>query len=474
MDEKTEDILKKLPQTGAFFDTARICEIRKIFGDGQTKVLLKDIIAEIRQKVISGKIFEIPSENSIVVELEKRLQKFFSPDSRRAINATGILLHTGLGRAPFSMESVAETKVFSGYSVLQVDINSGKRSLREAKIEKMLIELTGCEAATVVNNNAAATMLILNTLSNRKECIISRGQLIEIGGEFRMPDVMKKSGAKMKEVGTTNRTHLKDYAAALTEKTGAIIHVHTSNYRVRGFHSTPSVREIRKILDAHPSVKLIDDLGSGALVRLLQFGLPDEPLIKDSLEAGSDVVCFSGDKLICGPQSGIICGKKEIITAIRKNSFARMFRVCKMTLAVLEKTLEHFLNGTYKDKIPFYQMMAMDLETLRLRAEKLADKIKKISGIKICVEKDFSYVGSGSIPDEGIPSYIVKISGDEKTKTRFNAEHIASGLRMEVPAIFCRINKNSICLDMRSLFPADYEYLFENLSGIIENLKFEA
>jgi L-seryl-tRNA(Ser) seleniumtransferase len=464
MKDNKENLLKKLPQLGVLLEKHAVAGIKRKFGIGMTKLFLREIISETREKILKGKLSGMPSEKDFFSAVEKKLLIVTSPDGRKAINATGILLHTGLGRAPFCDEAVEQMKIFSGYSILQTDLGSGKRSLREEKIEKMLIELTGCEAATVVNNNAAATMLILNTLAEGKEAIISRGQLIEIGGEFRMPDVMEKSRSVIREVGTTNRTHLKDYEKAISENTGAVIHVHTSNYRVRGFTGTPKVCELRKLLDKHPGIPLIDDLGSGALVPLSQFGLPDEPLVADSLAAGADVVCFSGDKLISGPQSGIICGKREIIERIRKNPYARMFRICKMTVAALEATLIHFINGTYRESIPLYKMLSTDMKDLNSRAKKLAGKFSRMKNIRASVENDFAYIGSGAIPDEGIPSVILRISQPEKNDF---AETASKALRNNIPAVFCRINDNSLVFDMRSLLNDDYEYLEKHLLDIM-------
>lgn len=465
MKSDKENLLEGLPQLGMLLEKPALAAVKAKFGTGMTKLFLREAISEARDKILKGRLNAPISDKQLIGETVKKLSRASSPEGRRAINATGILLHTGLGRAPFCDEALAQMQVFSGYSILQTDLDSGKRSLREEKIEKMLVELTGCEAATVVNNNAAATMLILNTLSENKEAIVSRGQLIEIGGEFRMPDVMQKSHAILREVGTTNRTHLKDYDAAINENTGAVIHVHTSNYRVRGFTGTPKVRELRRLLDKHPGIPLIDDLGSGALISLAQFGLPDEPLVTDSLAAGADVVCFSGDKLICGPQSGIICGRKAIVDRIRKNPYARMFRICKMTVAALEATLIHFINGTYKEKLPLYRMLSEDMKSLKKRGVKLAGRLSKNKSIKVSVEDDFAYIGSGAIPDEGIPSVILRISrpGDGGF-----SETASKTLRNNIPAVFCRINDNSLVFDMRTLMNDDYEYLDKHLHEIIK------
>jgi L-seryl-tRNA(Ser) seleniumtransferase len=353
------------------------------------------------------------------------------------------------------------------YSLLQADLASGKRSLREEKIERMLIQLTGCEAATVVNNNAAATMLILNTLAAGKKVILSRGQLIEIGGEFRMPDVMARSSVIMQEIGTTNRTHLKDYEKAIDENTGALLHVHTSNFRVRGFSGTPDIKELCGLAKKY-NLPVIDDLGSGALVPLSRYGITDEPLVSDSIKAGSSVICFSGDKLINGPQAGIICGKKEFIQNIRKNPFARMFRVCKLTLAALEATLVHFVNGTQGEALPFYKMLTISVQNLEKRAKLLADLTGKVKGVKAKIIDDVSYVGSGSLPDEGIPTKVVCVSFDNANGSKKSIEEIAICLRLNVPSVFCRVKDDALYFDMRTLFDKEEREIADALSSVMK------
>jgi len=344
---------------------------------------------------------------------------------------------------------------------LQASLESGDRSLREEKIQRMLVELVGCEAATIVNNNAAATMLILNTLAKGKEVIISRGQLIEIGGSFRMTEVMGQSGAVLREVGTTNRTHLRDYEQAINENTGAIIHVHTSNYRIRGFTGTPEVKELCE-LGRRRSMPVIDDLGSGAIVPLKEFGISDEPLVRDSIAAGSEVVCFSGDKLICGPQAGIICGKKGWIERIRKNPFARMFRVCKLTLAAMEATLPHFLNGTFREGIPFYRMLARKVEDLAKDAEGVVEGLKGIEGLSAGIGDDVAYVGSGSIPDEGVASRVVRIA-----HLKIAADEVGRRLRMGIPSVFGRLQDRQVVLDMRTLLAGEVEMVVEAVKNAV-------
>ena len=459
--ENNKELLRKIPSISKFIESPQGKKLCRKYGDGFTKYTIKKQLDKLRSGILDGKLQEVPSLKELSATVEKEVLRMTTPEGRKAVNATGILLHTALGRAPYADNARDALSIFNGYLILQVGLEDGKRCKRDGNIEGMLCELTGCEAATVVNNNAEATMLVLNTLSKSKEAVISRGQLVEIGGSFRIPDVMKQSGAKMHEIGTTNRTHLKDYTSAVNDKTGAIVHVHTSNYRVRGFSGTPDIKEICELRKKEfPDIPVVDDVGSGALVPLSEFGLSDEPLVKDSIQAGTDIACFSGDKLISGSQCGIICGKKELVEKIRKNAFARMFRVDKMTLAVLESTLIHFINGTYRKNIPFYRMLGETLTVLEKRAKKIGKSLKGISGIKTEVIDGAACVGSGSIPDEDIPDKVLKVSfNDESVKL----EKIACELRNNIPSIFARISDNSLQFSMRTLLPGDDEILTKAL-----------
>ncbi len=445
MDDSAAKLLRALPAVGDFLGSEHGQALIEEFGEGVVKWQLRAALEELRTDIRDGKITAPVGLSELAGRLRVPLLRLSDPAARRAINATGILLHTGLGRAPLCPAAIAAISVAGGYTPLQASLESGDRSLREERVQAMLQALAGCEAATVVNNNAAATMLILNALSAGKETIISRGQLIEIGGSFRMTDVMAQSGAVLREVGTTNRTHLRDYEAAITEQTAAIVHVHTSNYRIRGFASTPSIAELVALGRKH-KLPVIDDLGSGAIVPLHEWGISDEPLVKDSLAAGADVVCFSGDKLICGPQAGIICGRKSHIERIRKNPYARMFRVCKLTLAGLEATLGEFINGTFRENIPFYKMMARNVSELERDARDLASALDGIPGLSVAVGEDLSYVGSGSIPDEGLPTRVVRIRSVE-----ISAGELARRLRMGIPSVFGRLADGELVMDVRTL-----------------------
>ncbi|MGE5609516.1 MAG: L-seryl-tRNA(Sec) selenium transferase [Bacillota bacterium] len=456
MDGSAGELLRAIPSVGELLASESGRSLAEEFGAGMTKFELRGMLDELRGQIRAGKIQQIDPEH-LTRNLRQRLIRLTRPIGRQAINATGIMLHTGLGRAPLCREAIEAMATGVGYSVLQASLDTGDRSLREEKIQRMLIELTGCEAATVVNNNAAATMLVLNTLAVGKEVIISRGQLIEIGGSFRMPDVMAQSGAILREVGTTNRTHLRDYESAINEQTGAIIHVHTSNYRVRGFAGTPDIRELCE-LGRKRNVPVIDDLGSGAIVPLHEFGISDEPLVKESIAAGVELACFSGDKLICGPQAGIICGRSASVQKIRKNPFARMFRVCKLTLAGLEATLPHFINETYRQAIPFYRMLSRTAEELAADAEQVAGALRELGDLSVTVDDDVAYVGSGSIPDEGVPSKVVRL-----THRRMAADELGRRLRQGIPSIFARLQDRMLVLDMRTLLPRETGIVVEGI-----------
>ncbi len=446
--------LRSLPSVGKVLDNPALQPAIKCAGKNLFKCLLNDYLGKIREGLVSGKLVHF-NYDKLIDEISFSVNSICDNSMREVINATGILLHTGLGRSALSNVAVGSITAAAKYTPVQSDPVTGKRSLRESKVEVLLKELTGAEAVTVVNNNAAATMLVLNTLAKDKEVVISRGQLVEIGGAFRMPDVMTMSGAIMKEIGTTNRTHLSDYRNAFDENVGALMHVHTSNYRLRGFGGTPDISEIVS-LAKELGLYSIDDLGSGALVSLEKWGVESEPLIKDSITAGVDLCCFSGDKLIGGAQSGIICGKYEHIEKIRKNPFARMFRVDKLTLAALEATLAIWVNGEYEEKIPLYKMLCTSKQILKNRAMELSSKISGKIFAEISIEESEAYIGSGSLPDSGIKSWAVSL----KFKN-IEAEQGAQILRKN--GVFSRVRAGRVWLDMISLLDGHFDLLVHRI-----------
>lgn len=396
------------------------------------------------------------SPAAVMLRVKSALDAQAAASLRRAINATGVIIHTGLGRAvlaPPAREAILS--VLEGYSTLATDIESGKRGDRDAHLNGLICQLTDAEASTVVNNNAAATVLILNTIAKDKEVIVSRGQLVEIGGSFRMPDVMRMSGAILREVGTTNKTHLRDYEEAISDRTGAILRVHHSNYRIVGFAEEPGIEDL-VALGRKDSLPVIDDLGSGALVDLSLFGLEPEPLVQASIRAGATVACFSGDKLIGGPQSGIIVGQAETIARIKKNPLKRAFRVGKLTIAALEATLKLFLNPDELPRNhPVYTMLAYTPADLRRRARRLERSLKKATDTaRITVESGESQVGSGSVPAEFLPTTLLCLR-----PLRISADDLARRLRRSHPPVFARVQKDAVWLDLRTVLPSEDSWL---------------
>jgi L-seryl-tRNA(Ser) seleniumtransferase len=447
------DLLRKLPSVDSLLNTEKSVVLIAKYG--------RDVVVDSARKVVEGLRSAILkegkeslaedtlSQESILKEIETHLQNAFSPSLVRAVNASGVVLHTGLGRAVLPKDAQdAIDEVIEGYCTLATDVETGRRGHRDVHLDDLLCEITGAEAATVVNNNAAATMLILNTMASGKEVIVSRGQLVEIGGAFRMPDVMAASGAILREVGTTNRTHLRDYAAVIWEETGAIMRVHHSNYRIVGFSGEPGIEELA-YLAKEQNIPLIDDLGSGALVDLSEYGLESEPMVQHSLKAGADVACFSGDKLIGGPQAGIIVGKADLIKRIRKNPLARAFRVGKMTIAGMEATLRLFRSKeTLKKRHPVHKMFALSITEIESRAKKALRNLKKQipQGAEFSVVDGGSQVGSGSVPVQTMPTKLLMVKSEV-----LSAESLAQSLRHHRPAVFSRVQNDAVLLDFRTI-----------------------
>ncbi len=406
---------------------------------------------------------EIPSPAEMADKIADWLHVEQREYLRPVINGTGIILHTGLGRAPLAKSAIAATmQIAGGYASVEVDLANGQRGQRVKAVEKLLCELTGAEAAVVVNNNAAATMIALASVASGKEVIVSRGQLIEIGGSYRLPDVMECSGCKLKEVGTTNKTHAADYSSAIGEETGAILKVHPSNFEVVGFTKTVSTKELVKIAHAN-DLPMIDDVGSGALIDFAKFGLSNEPVVRDSIQAGADIVLFSGDKLIGGPQCGIIIGKRKYIDQVLENPLMRAMRVDKMTLAALAATLRLYRKQeTAEQEVPILRMLSMPEANLKLRAEKVIQQIQGGSWLASCeVTQSQSMLGGGSLPTQKIPTWCVMISPQGSSVNR-----IAERLRASNPAIIGRVQKDKLLIDMRTVFPEQDMVLVELLQAL--------
>ncbi len=399
---------------------------------------LRQVVDEARQAVRAGGA--VPSEAELLTRAAVLLAGAARPTLRPVINATGVILHTNLGRAPLSAEALAALmEVGSGYSTLEYDLDTGARGKRDHHAERLLTQVTGAEAGMVVNNNAAGVLLALTALARGREAIISRGQLVEIGGSFRVPDVMAQSGAIMVEVGTTNRTRLSDYAAAIAERTACIVRAHASNFRVIGFTETVPLTDLADLAHQHGLI-LLDDLGSGALLDTAQFGLSHEPMPQESLAAGADLVMFSGDKLLGGPQAGIIVGRADLIETLKRHPLARAIRADKLVLASLSATLTHYVRGEALEKIPVWRMISLSPAAIRARAEAWA---AAVPGEVVPAE---STVGGGSLPGDTLPTWAF-------------APHVAqpnaaaARLRAGDPPLIARVADDRLLLDPRTVLP---------------------
>ena len=382
------------------------------------------------------------------------------------INATGILIHTGLGRAPLSSRAIgAVAQASAGYTALELDLATGQRGHRVDAVRGQLCALTGAESATVVNNNAAALLIALGTLATGKQVIVSRGELIEIGGSFRLPQVMAASGALLMEVGTTNKTRISDYASAVTEQTGALLKVHPSNYQITGFTQSAAIDELATLGHKH-HLPVIHDIGSGALFDLAVTGSSDEPVARNSIDAGADLVLFSGDKLIGGPQAGLIVGRRKYVEQIERNPLMRALRVDKLTLAALSATLSSLIDPQQAAReLPLWMMIAAPIEELRQRAEQVAGALEsRAAGIRAEVIASTAHIGGGSLPSQGLPSAAVALSSD-----RVSEDELARRLRSGTPPVVGRLQNGRLFVDLRTVLPRQDESLVEALVAAIGN-----
>lgn len=423
------------------------------YGRPLTLDALRSTLDETRARFNSNPQSDLPSTDAILAQAESHLIEWTTPTLLPVINATGVILHTNLGRAPLSNATIAAMKAAAeNYSTLEYDVQTGRRGSRLVHAESILQRLTGAESALVVNNNASAVLLVLSALANRKRVVISRTQLVEIGGGFRVPDVMKQSGAKLVEVGTTNRVRLSDYKEALEAPTALVMRAHRSNFKIVGFTEEPELKEIVDV--AHGAhVIVVDDLGSGALLDTVNFGLAHEPTVQESLFAGVDLVCFSGDKLLGGPQAGIILGKKNLIDKIKKHPLARAVRADKMSLAGLTATLLHYLKDEAEREIPIWKMISLTLDQVKNRAESWRATLGKGEVIK-----SESTVGGGSLPEECIATYVftLKLKSPDKFMKKLRECH---------PPIIARVENDTILLDPRTVL--DDEILISNLKPLL-------
>lgn len=385
-----------------------------------------------------------------------------SPRLRPVINATGVIIHTNLGRAPLSRASVEAIAKLARYGNLEYDLDEGQRGSRYVHAVQVLRRVTGCEDALVVNNNAAALVLALAALGQGKEVVVSRGQLVEIGGGFRIPDIMRQSGARLVEVGTTNRTYLSDYEAALTGETSMLLRVHASNFRLVGFTTSPGTDELAALAHRH-GLLMLDDVGSGALLDTTRYGLSPEPQVQASLQAGADLVLFSGDKLLGGPQCGIIAGKADVVARLRKHPLARALRVDKLTLAALEATLLHYLKGEAEREIPIWRMIAAHPEQLRARATAWANELSN-RGLNCKVEPGQSAVGGGSLPGDTLPTFLLSFTPGSHVEMAGSTRQVgewAARLRQAATPVVARVDNGSLVIDPRTVAEEEEESLLD-------------
>jgi L-seryl-tRNA(Ser) seleniumtransferase len=405
-----------------------------------------------------------PSREILVSALRARLAEARAPHLRAVINATGVIVHTNLGRAPLSERAIEQmVAVARGYSNLEFALAAGARGSRLAGVRQALCELTSAEDAVVVNNNAAAVLLTLAALAAGREVIVSRGELVEIGGGFRIPEVLQQSGARLVEVGTTNKTHLRDYEIAITPETAAILSVHPSNFRVVGFTEAPSLAHLASVAHA-AGVHHMHDLGSGALFDTERWGLAHEPTARESLMAGVDIVCFSADKLLGGPQAGVILGRRAMLERIERHPLMRAVRSDKLTLAALEATLQQHLAGVAAREIPVAQMIAAPVEALRLRAEVWALALANL-GLSVATAAGESTIGGGSLPGEILPTTLCVIAQNERAP---DIAALAARLRQATPPVIGRILRDRLLLDPRTVCPNQDELLLRAIGDSVE------
>jgi len=457
-----KQLLSKIPSINKILMTDKVKELLEEYPEIFVKDIVKKEVDNIKNDILQEKLKEVPAMDEIVQKLCLEVKNKDKLSLRRIVNATGTILHTNLGRSLLS-ERVKEnlTEIAFNYSNLEFNIDEKKRGSRYSHLIDIIKRLTDAEDVLVVNNNAAAVMLTLNTLTQGKEIVVSRGELVEIGGAFRIPEIIKLSGGVSCEIGTTNKTHLKDYINAINENTAVLLKVHTSNYKITGFTEAVSNKEVADLAHENGLIA-INDLGSGQFVDFTPYGLPYEPTVKEVLDSGMDIVTFSGDKLLGGPQAGIIVGKKKYIEAMKKNQLTRALRVDKMTIAALEATLKLYLDEkTALKEIPTLRMISISEEELREKAEKFTEIIKKSDFISEIIE-DRAEVGGGSYPSSYLKSIAVKLTHNKKTSTE-----IERLLLLEEIPIITRIKENSIILDMRTLREKEFDLVAGSLMKIV-------
>jgi L-seryl-tRNA(Ser) seleniumtransferase len=468
MQREASSRLRELPSVDELLGRSRLLALAESAGRGLVTEVVRSVLADLRALLKDGIGAQEAAPNSSAAGLEAiearvvaEVEVLLAPSLRRVINATGVILHTNLGRAPLSRDAVARIAETAGrYSNLEYDIESGERGKRDVHTARLLAELVGAESAIVVNNNAAAVFLVLNTLAKGAEVIVSRGELIEIGDGFRIPEIMSESGAVLREVGTTNRTRIRDYERAVNERTRLLLRVHPSNFRITGFAERPSLEELVS-LGRRAQVPVFEDLGSGCAADLAASGIA-EPLVRESCRAGVSVVSFSGDKLLGGPQAGIIAGEKEIVERVRRNPLFRALRVDKLTIAALEATLQAYRRAAL-DEVPALGMIRLSADAIARRAAGFAEKLRPALPKDVAVEvrAGFSVIGGGSTPDQQLPTHLISIAS-----RRHSAATLEERLRKPASGapVIARIADDRLTLDLRTVFPDEEAALVSALA----------
>ncbi|CAB1240151.1 L-seryl-tRNA(Sec) selenium transferase [Clostridium sp. WLY-B-L2] len=455
-------LLRKLPKIDELLDH----EVVKVELADTMRILVMNSLREsidfYRNLILQEKIEDF-SEEEILEKFKRIVDKKKESNFKGLINATGVIIHTNLGRSLLCENALKNViNVSSSYSNLEYNLESGTRGSRYKHVEEIIKRVTGAESSLVVNNNAAAVLLVLNTMCNGKEAVVSRGQLVEIGGSFRIPEVMKFSGSIIVEVGTTNRTHIQDYENAINENTGVFMKVHTSNFKVIGFSAEVSSEDLSE-LAAEKGIPVIEDIGSGTLIDFSKYGFSHEPTVQESIKSGIDVVTFSGDKMLGGPQAGIIVGKKKYIDKMKKNQLLRALRVDKMTLAALEATLNYYVDEKEAVRnIPTLYMMLSSSENQKSRAQILKEKLEqRVPDFKFTVDSDYSMVGGGSMPEEKIPTYVIRTRSN-----RISPEEVDRKLRRADIPVIVRIANDEVVMDLRTILDKDFDTLVNEFADL--------
>lgn len=458
MKAEHKEKLRLLPAVDGVLNHAEVVPLCAQFGRPVVTGWVREVLANLR----NGRVDRLPADGDAIESLVvKRVTEVAEAAAaqrlRKVINGTGIVIHTNLGRAPLAAAAVEAMVAAAGCTNLEVDLATGHRSKRGGTVEFLCQQVTGAEAALVVNNCAAATLLTLQTLAAGRRVVISRGQLIEIGGSFRLPDVFRQAGVELHEVGTTNRTRIADYAEAIGPETAALLRVHPSNYRVAGFSESVSIAELVDLGKKH-GLPVIDDVGSGCLYDLTRFGLADEPVVHESVSSGADLVLFSGDKLLGGPQCGIIVGRTELISKLRSNPLSRALRVDKLTLAALGATIEIHRAGRALEEIPVLRQLTQPADEIRIRAEQLVALLREKSASPdlFSIREVMSAPGGGALPEQRVASWGIAI-------TSVSPDQFARLLRLGEPAVFARVQENCTLVDLRTVDASDDESLFNRI-----------